>query len=122
MTIQDRLRLLASALPSDDSAVTLTRADLVALLDDDNGEVGSDPEPDLTANEVAEETLRAPSTVRGWLIDGALRGYKLNGTDWRIPRSALREYLTRQVRADEVPIPSTDVDITDWRSVRGEGS
>ena len=29
MTLKERLRQLASALPSDDSAVTMTRADLV---------------------------------------------------------------------------------------------
>lgn len=29
MTLTERLRLLVSALPSDDSAVTITRADLV---------------------------------------------------------------------------------------------
>ncbi len=41
MTIQERLRQLASALPSDDSAVTITRVDLLALLDCDSSETGA---------------------------------------------------------------------------------
>ena len=45
---------------------------------------------DLTVAGVAELLGRAPSTIRGWLSSGKLRGYKL-GREWRIPRSALRE-------------------------------
>ena len=85
MTIKERLRQLVSALPSDDSAVTITRADLITLLEDDTGETGVDSTRDLTVKEVAKETGRAPSTVRDWLISGALRGYKLNNRDWRVP-------------------------------------
>lgn len=53
---------------------------------------------DLRVAEVAEETCRSPSTVRGWLISGQLRGYKLQGPDWRVPRSALRASLDGQGR------------------------
>lgn len=77
MTLEERLRQLASALPSDDSAVTITRADLVAMLEGDSSEVGIASAQDLTAEEVANETGRASSTVRGWLISEALRGYKM---------------------------------------------
>jgi len=96
MTLKERLRQLASALPSDDSAVTMTRADLVTLLQGDIGEVDVASTRDLTVEEVAKETGRAPSTVRDWLISGALCGYKLNGRDWRVARSALRQYLEAQ--------------------------
>ncbi len=72
MTFHDRLRQLASALPSDDSAVTITRADLLALLERDSRETEVGSTRDLTVEEVADETSRAPSTVRGW------RGYKFN--------------------------------------------
>ena len=89
MTLHDRLRQLASALPSDDSAVTITRADLVALLERDSRETEVGSTRDLTVEEVADETSRAPSTVRGWLMSGALRGYKFNNRDWRVPRAAL---------------------------------
>ncbi len=51
---------------------------------------------DLTVKAVAKETGRAPSTVRDWLISGALCGCKLNGRDWRVSRDSLREYLHAQ--------------------------
>ena len=35
MTLHERLRKLASALPSDRSAITITRADLLALLEEE---------------------------------------------------------------------------------------
>ncbi len=92
MTLRERLRQLASALPSDDCAVTITRADLVMLLDDDTREAVGSTE-DLTVKAVAKETDRAPSTVRDWLISGALCGYKLNGRDWRVSRGSLPNYL-----------------------------
>lgn len=114
MTLRDRLRRLASALPSDGSSVTLTRLDLEELLEGEVAEV-RDRERDLTVEDVAEETGRAPSTVRGWLIEGTLRGYKLNGRDWRVPRAALRTYLEAQAG----PSPASDdgeaVDIGAWR-------
>ncbi len=118
MTLQDRLRQLASALPSDDAAVSFTRADLLALLEEDG--TPATCTRDLTVEEVAEEVGRKPSTVRGWLIAGALRGsYKLNGRDWRIRRSALREYLTAQTETNNPPSEAGEVDIAAWRKVRG---
>ena len=50
MTLEERLRQLASALPSDDCAVTITRADLVTLLDDDTREAGVGSTRDLTVS------------------------------------------------------------------------
>lgn len=117
-----RLRAIASALPSDGSAVTFTRADLLALLD--GADVADQPaaERDLSVDDVAAETGRAGSTVRGWLIAGALDGYKLRGRDWRITRAALRAFLARQGQPD--PAPETDpadVDIAAWRKIGGGG-
>lgn len=114
-TTADRLRQLAAALPSDRAAVTLTRSDLLALVD--AREEGAAPGRDLTVEEVATEVGRAPVTVRGWLVAGALRGYKLNHRDWRVPRSALREYLDAQRRPND-PTPDGDVDLGAWRTVR----
>lgn len=116
MTLSERLRALAEALPSDASSVTLTRADLLTLAE------GSGDAPlavrDLTVEEVAQEVQRAASTVRGWLIAGKLRGYKLNGRDWRVPRAALRAYLDAQTRAPEKATPSrATANITAWRNV-----
>ena len=47
MTLRERLRQLASALPSDDCAVTITQADLVTLLEDDTREAGVGSTRDL---------------------------------------------------------------------------
>ena len=118
MTGQDRLRQLASALPSDHSAVTLTRVDLFALLDD-HGEARSESQRDMTVEEVAKETGRAPSTDRGWLLDGTLRGYKINNRDWRITRTTLRDFLASQPKKEGPPLESSKVDITAWRRVGG---
>lgn len=114
MTLEERLRQLASALPSDTCAVTLTRADLVALLEDDSRETGVGSTRDLTVEEVAHETRRAASTIRGWLGRGELDGYLLNGRAWRVPRASLREYLeSKTTRSSETP---GEVDITAWRN------
>lgn len=113
MTIRERLQLLVDALPSDEAAVVLTRASIMALLggSEDRVEKG-----DMTVDEVARETRRAPSTVRGWLADGMLRGYKLNGRDWRIPQSSLETFLAEQ-RQPRRAAPATPAsDIAAWRS------
>lgn len=70
---------------------------------------------DLTVDEVAEHFRRAPSTIRGWLFQGDLRGYKLNGRDWRVTRSALAEYEQRQREPDVDD--SVDVDLSSWRRI-----
>ena len=54
MTALERLRQIVTALPSDDSAVTFTRAGLVALLDaGDDGAVSPEAGPDLTVEDAA---------------------------------------------------------------------
>ena len=112
MTALDRLRQLASALPSDDSAVTFTKAGLVALLDEDEaGGVAATFVRDLTVGDVAERTSRAPSTVRDWLAAGDLRGHKFHG-EWRVTESALQDYLNRPSETDKEP---AEVDISEWR-------
>lgn len=117
MNIYDRLRHLVSALPSDSSSVTFTRRDLAAMLDDEP----DDPlrsGRDMTVPEVAEETRRAPSTVRTWLASGALQGYKLNGRDWRVRRSALRAYLDGQRRTGRhSPTLEGGGDLSAWRRI-----
>ena len=115
MTALDRLRQLAPALPSDDSAVTFTRAGLVALLDEgDAGDPTATFVRDLTVAEVAERLGKAPSTVRDWLLSRDLRGYKFN-REWRVTESALRDYLNRPSEIDKDP---AEVDIGAWRNVR----
>ena len=115
VTLQERLHQLVAALPSDDSAIVITRADLIILL----GEVAPDDTThDLTVEEVAQETGRAPSTVRGWLLEeGGLQGYKLNGRDWRIPQRALRDYLSQPSKRSNRQKPAIGSDISDWRTI-----
>ena len=121
MSVHERLRQLVAALPSQDSAVTFTRADLMALIDEEPGAAASGSTADLTVEEVAHETGRAPSTIRGWLTSEALRGYKLNGRDWRVPRAALRDYLdTQSSGATDAKREGSAVEITAWRTVRNK--
>lgn len=121
MTVQDRLRALISVLPSDESTVAFTRADLVRMLDGEAETIAA-LDRDLSVEEVAERVGRAVSTVRGWLIAGELRGYKLNGKSWRIPQSALRAYLDAQTTVnspvdEEEDDDDEDIDISAWRKI-----
>lgn len=116
MTLSDRIRQLMAALPSDRSAVTLTRADLASMMEAAGSDAPTATTRDLTVEEVAKEVRRAPSTVRGWLIAGELQGYKLNRRDWRIPRAALRAYLKEQTQQGASDDPNTvEVNIGAWR-------
>ena len=117
MTLQQRIHRIVSALPSDNSSVTLSRVDLLTLLGDEELDT-CEPLGDLTVQQVADATGRALSTVRGWLSSGALRGYKINSRDWRVPRAALKAYLTAP--AFEPPVSSVGgeaADISAWRGV-----
>lgn len=105
---------LIDFLPSDSSSVSVSRADLRALVD---GSDGPSPAPrDMTVAEVAEQVGRAESTVRGWLIEGALDGYKLRGRDWRVTHRALEAFLAAQAtpRTKE-PTEGEPVDLGAWR-------
>lgn len=118
--LHDWLRRLIAALPSEESSVTLSRCDLETLLHlgDDGGYPGDRSRRDLTIPEVADEVGRAPSTVRGWLVSGKLRGYKLNGRDWRVPPGALRVYLDRQPRNERTAVQAGGEDLSAWRKFR----
>lgn len=119
--LHTRLRQLAAALPSDDSAVSFTRADLRAMLEEDDVHESDVILRDLRVEEVAEQTCRSPSTVRSWLISGQLRGYKLQGREWRVPGSALRDFLNKQPSNRARGVTSVDeledVDIGAWRKL-----
>ena len=87
----------------------------MALLDeDDAGDLTATLLRDLTVAEVAQQLVRAPSTVRDWLLSGDLRGYKFN-REWRVTESALRDYINRPSETDNAP---DEVDIGAWRNVR----
>jgi excisionase family DNA binding protein len=52
----------------------------------------------LTVREVAERLRAAPETVRRWLRQGKLRGFRPGGTKlgYRIPESELHRFLQVQ--------------------------
>lgn len=93
MTLADRLAAVVDGMP-EDGAVTLPVAWLRAQLEaEESGDGAGGRIANLTVEEVAEELGRRPSTIRGYLGSGDLRGYKLRGREWRIPRGAVREFV-----------------------------
>lgn len=78
-------------------------------------EAGETDDDDLTAEEFGRLRNRAPSTIRTWAAAGRLPGaYRLNGREWRIPRSALRA-LRENGRGEEAEQSPGDGDLSGWR-------
>jgi excisionase family DNA binding protein len=117
MTLLELLRAMVGPLPPG-ASLTLPADWLRAKLEG-NGE--DEASADLTIEEVALQTKRAPSTVRGWLNQGLISGaYKLRGRDWRIPPKALRDFLEAEKEAPRGrrgSSPNRPVDLTAWRKV-----
>jgi excisionase family DNA binding protein len=63
----------------------------------------------LTVREVAERIRSAPETVRRWLRQGKLRGFRPGGTKlgYRVPESELQRFI-QQSQAEERRHPPTD--------------
>lgn len=56
----------------------------------------------LTVEEVARQLRVSPTTVRAWLVQGRLRGFKLTPKVWRIRREDFQAFVTAAERqADE---------------------
>ena len=73
---------------------------------------------DMTLAQVANEVGRATSTIRTWLNSKRLQGYKLNGRDWRVPRSALRTYVGDQRHLpNQLGTRQDNEDISAWRRI-----
>jgi excisionase family DNA binding protein len=120
MTLLDRLRQLAAALPPG-SSVSLPRDWLLAELD---AAPASDAlVADLTVEQLAQFIGKRPSTVRGWLEAGRFPGaYKLSGKAWRVPRGAVEAFQARE-REGQAPEPGPNGDrspgqLGAWRDVR----
>ena len=72
---------------------------------------------DLSVQEVADELDRAPSTIRGWLGDGKLDGYRFRGNEWRVPRESLRAFLEEE--RNNCSDSEQSADLGSWREVAG---
>ena len=110
--MEARLRQLVRIGDPDGTVTLRWLAQLLGEQPEDEEQV-DEPVRDLTVEEVGEHFRRAPSTVRGWLARGELRGYKLNRRDWRIPPSAIGEYEQRQWEPDSSP--PEEIDLSAWR-------
>ena len=62
----------------------------------------------LTVREVAERLRSSPETVRRWLRQGKLRGFRPGGTKlgYRVPESELQRFLAQ---ANQTKSPPNDV-------------
>lgn len=124
MSLHSSLADAVEGLP-EDGAVTLPVGWLREQLDAEPED--EDELADLTVDEIAEELDRAPSTVRGWLGRGEIpEAYRLQGREWRVPRSALRRYLDRQgaERGEKLRRNvrgRSSADLGAWRKVRSNG-
>lgn len=54
----------------------------------------------LTVQEIAEKYKVTPAAVHKWIKEGKLKAIKL-GRVWRIPESALREFLKQNSGREE---------------------
>ncbi len=75
----------------------LTRQGLLDLaMNGGQADHGSTP-AEFTVAELSTRFHRSASTVRGWCERGRFEGaYKLNGRDWRIPKTAVDAFLAEQ--------------------------
>ena len=115
MSIHARLLEVIRGMPSDGS-VTFTVAWISHLLEE---HTESDDGPDLRVDDVARSLDRAGSTVRSWLGQGRLPGaYRLRDREWRIPRTALRNFLDSEANGSASSPIDGDSDLGAWRRVR----
>ena len=117
MGLTDYIRRIVAEMP-DEAAVTFPVVWLRQQLEVE-GPDGVEID-DLTCERAAEALDRSASTVRDWCRAGNILGaYRLKGREWRIPKSALREFLDSQ----EHPPPKTtrphaEADLSAWRRKR----
>jgi excisionase family DNA binding protein len=62
----------------------------------------------LTVREVAERIRSSPETVRRWLRQGKLRGFRPGGTKlgYRVPESELQRFIRRSQSTEDSPPPT----------------
>ena len=109
-----RLRAVAESLP-DGASATLGKEFLLAATEASCCTAG-----DLTVRDVATHCGRAPSTVRSWLEQGVLRGYRFRSREWRITQAALAEFEEAERTGSQLARRSNgngSNDLGAWRSV-----
>ena len=62
----------------------------------------------LTVREVAERLRSSPETVRRWLRQGKLRGFRPGGTKlgYRVPESELQRFINTAQTSQRPPPPN----------------
>lgn len=118
----DQLRAMAEAVPAG-GAVTLPRDWLLTELDGAGNAPAASLAVDLTVLDLASLFGKRPSTVRAWLEAERFPGaYKLNGKQWRVPRSAVEAFQAREREGQgQQPPPSPPRgrgSLSDYRKVR----
>ena len=93
----DYIRQAIASLPPG-SSVIISVEGLETWLEDTPDPGGLDP--DMTIEEVAAFFRKSEFTVRRWLRDEELRGYKVGG-EWRATKAACRERQAELRRAGE---------------------
>lgn len=134
MSLRERIRAMAEALPTESARVELSRADLLTMLEEGGSAERSpkDQEPlmDLSVAEIMVATGKARSTVIGWINSGGLDAYHF-GREWRITRAAWHAYLqTKRSKGrakteggkKHTPQPKHADGLGSWRSVVGGAS
>lgn len=106
MTAEQRFSRILELLP-DGATITLTRADLQAILAGSAAETASTPEFHrsdwLTPEQVARAIGRSPSRVRDLRKDGHFCNAEWNGKEYMTPPSDVEKYLKWRSKAYEPP-------------------
>jgi hypothetical protein len=114
MDVADRIRQLIAGVP-EEAAVTL----LVSTLRSGVGLAADDRLEDLAVPQVAAQVGRKPATVRAWIGQRRLQGYRLNGRDWRIARRLSRPFSNSNAASTRKHRPgASQTNLRAWRTDR----
>jgi excisionase family DNA binding protein len=124
MSFTAALRALLAAAPDDGTMIPVPASWLRQLLDreGDLDSSGDEIRADLTVAQVAVIFDRHANTIRDWIAQGVLAGYRLNGREWRVPRSSVEDFQRRQRLGDNSATPALGKarprKLGDWRRQR----
>jgi excisionase family DNA binding protein len=122
VTLEDRLRAIASNLP-EGSALVLSAAALESLLDPQPVSEGRCPQ-DMTVKEVAKTLKRSAQSVRRLIRSGELDAYLFRGREYRVTRAALDAFIGAERRGgSQIPrikCGAGRADLGAWRRLRSQ--